>query len=451
MKGVVDLLDRELAKGIVDHAISLGASEAELYCRNVKRLGIEVKDQKIEALESSFSFGYAIRLIRENKIGFSYSTDIGAIKSVLQNALEASRYSEPDENICLPLSKMPQKVEIFDKKIESITEKDAVEYIMMMELAAFNLDSKIKKTRKVSGSFSVSSTYIVNSHGMMVDYSATSCSAQIMAIAEDGKDSQMGWYYSGSRFLDEIDFKKVGEEAAKRASFLLNAKKIYPSKGFILFDGLIVVDFLSLLANSLSSEAVQKGKSLLANKISNQVLSEKLNVIDNGVMNYKLGSRPVDDEGVPTQHKVLIEKGVLKTFLYNTYTAKKDKVFSTGNAFRGGYTNLPSIAPSNLFIESAIGSETYTFDELLKTVDKGIYVLETMGMHTANPISGDFSIGVSGIWIEKGELKNPVKEAVISGNLLELFRKIVMIGNDLKFFGNLGAPSLLIEDVDISG
>ncbi len=445
------MINTELATRLIDRAISNGADEAEVFFRAAKNLGIEVKNQKIETLESSISYGYAIRLFKDKKLGFSYATNLDISENVVDNALEASKYAEPDDYNGLPSYDNPSIVEIFDRNIASISEKDALENIMKMELAALNKDTRIKKTRKASGSFSTSDTYIFNSHGLIADYTSSACSAQIMAIAENENESQLGWYFSGSRFLDDIDFENIGAEAAKRALDLLNAGKIAPTKGYILLDNSVAVDFLTLLATALSSESVQKGKSLLANKVGHQVLNERVNIIDNGVLNRRLGSRPFDDEGVPTQKKVLIENGILKGFIYNTYTAKKDRVSSTGNALRGGFSNLPSVAPTNLYIESAKNEYIQDFENLIKNTRKGMYVYETMGMHTANPISGEFSVGVSGLWIENGELKQPIKEAIISGNMIDLFTKIVMIGNDLSFFGNIGSPSLLIEDIDISG
>ncbi len=445
------MINIETATRLIDKAISHGADEAELFFRIAKNLGIEVKDQKVDTLESSISYGYSIRVIKDKKLGFSYANDLDIADNVVDNAIEASKYAEPDDYNGLPSYARPSTVEIFDRNIASISEKDALERVMMMERAAFAKDARIKKTRKASGSFTSGETYIFNSHGLIADYASTGCSAQIMAIAESDNESQIGWYFSGSRFLDDIDFRNMGAEAAKRALNLLNSKKTASLKGHILLDNSVVVDFLSLLAAALSSESVQKGKSLLADKIGQQVSNERVNIIDNGILNRRLGSRPFDDEGVPTQNKALIEKGVLKAFLYNTYTAKKDRVSSTGNAIRGGFSNLPSVSPTNLYIESAKTEFTQDFVTLVKNTKKGIYVFETMGMHTANPISGEFSVGISGLWIENGELKQPVKEAVISGNVLDLFTKIVMIGNDLRFYGNIGSPSLLIEDIDISG
>jgi PmbA protein len=190
---------------------------------------------------------------------------------------------------------------------------------------------------------------------------------------------------------------------------------------------------------------------MLAGKKGELVVSPRLNIIDSGLLEGRLGSKPVDDEGIPTTHKTLIEKGILTGFLYNTYTARKEGVLSTGNAVRGGFAGLPAVGPTNLYLEPSSGEYASSIDGLLKVVDKGLYVVETMGMHTANPISGEFSIGVSGLLIEKGEIKYPVKEAAISGTVLALFGNTSIIGDDLRFYGNIGAPSVLIEGIDISG
>jgi len=446
-----DLITIEFASNLIDRAISSGAEQAEFFFKTAKSLSIDVKDQKIDTLETSVSYGYSLRVIKNNRLGFSYSNDLKEVDKVIDNAIEATKYAEPDNFLCLPSYQRPSTVEVYDKNIALISESDAMEKILLMEQAAFNKDKRIKKTRKAGGSFTTGETYIFNSLGVALNYIATACTAQLMAIAENGSENQIGWDFSGSRFLQDIDFEKIGDTAAKRALDQLNSRKISSLKGSILLDRSVAVDFLSLLAGALSSEAVQKGKSLLANKLGLKVCNEKFNVIDNGIFNRMLGSRPFDDEGVPAQSKILIEKGVLKTFMYNAYTARKAGVNSTGNAIRGGFQNLPSVSPTNLYIETFDYGLVQDFVKLVKNTDKGIYVFETMGMHTANPISGEFSVGVSGLWIENGEFKQPVKEAVISGNILDLFNKIILIGDDLRFYGNIGSPSLLIEGIDISG
>jgi PmbA protein len=448
-------MNTEFAIKLMGTALKRGADETEVYVKTSKSLSIEVKEQEIDTLESSMTMGYCIRVIKDNRLGFSYSTNPDEMDTVAENAIEAAKYSEPDDYLELPSALQPSVATpqplIFDNDIASLSEDEAINRTLLIEGSAFNEDNRIKKIRKASGSFSTNNTCIVNSHGINAHYLSTGCSAQIMAIAEQGSESQLGWDYQGSRFLKDVSFEEVGRNAARRAVQLLGARKIKPVKGFVLLDNSVSTEFLGILSSALSSESVQKKKSMLAGKRGDLVLSDRLNIIDSGLLDGKLGSKPVDDEGVPTSHKILIEKGILNGYLYNTCTAKKDGIASTGNAVRGGFTGIPTVGPTNLYIEPVSKEYTNDFHGLIKTVDKGLYVIETMGMHTANPISGEFSVGASGLWIENGEIKHPVKEAVISGNILDLFKKVVMVGSDLRFYGNIGAPCLLIEEIDISG
>jgi PmbA protein len=447
-------MNTEFALKLMEIALSKGADKAEVYVKTSKSLGIEVKEQKIDTLESSITMGYCIRVIKDNRLGFSYSTNPDEMNTVAENAIEASKYSEPDDYLELPSALQPSAISqplIFDNDIASLSESDAINRTLLIESSAFNGDNRIKKIRKASGSFSTNNTYIVNSHGINAHYQSTGCSAQLMAIAEEGSESQLGWDYQGSRFLKDVSFEEVGRTAARRAAQLLGARKINSIKGFVLLDNSVSTEFLGILSSALSSESVQKKKSMLAGKKGDMVISDRLNIIDSGLLDGKLGSKPVDDEGVPTSHKILIGKGILNGYLYNTYTAKKDSIASTGNAVRGGFTGLPTVGPTNLYSEPTSAEYTKRFENLVKDINRGIYVIETMGMHTANPISGEFSVGASGLWIENGEIKHPVKEAVISGNILDLFKKVVMVGDDLRFYGNIGASSLLIEEIDISG
>lgn len=450
-------MNTEFAQRLVEIAIKKGADEAEAYAKTSKNLNIEVRDQKIDTLESSAIAGYCVRIIRDSRLGFSYSTDPSGIEAAVEKAIESSRYSEPDEYLGLPsvhqssaYSSSCRQPLIFDNEVASISEDTAIDLAFLIESSALKQDKRIKKIRKASGSFSTNNTFIVNSKGVNVYYTSTACSAQIMAVAEESGDSQMGWDYQGGRFLNEISFQSVGINAAQRALQLLGAKKITPVKGFVLLSNAVSSAFLGILQAALSAESVQKKKSMFAGRVGETVMSDRINIADSGMLDGKLGSKPFDDEGMPTMHKTLINSGMLTGFLHNTYTAKKDGVNSTGNAIRGGFTGLPAIGPTNLYIEPVSEKYTAGFQELIKIMDKGLYVIETMGMHTANPISGDFSVGVSGLWVENGEIKYPVKEAVISGNILEMFKKVSITGDDLRFYGSIGSPCLLIQNIDIS-
>jgi PmbA protein len=332
---------------------------------------------------------------------------------------------------------------------------------MLLEESAMTLDERIKKVRKAEVSTGVGSTSIINSRGINTSYKSSYYAAHVTTLAQDtGGDSQMGWDYSSSRRRSDVDVKAVGMEAARRAIELLGSRKISTVRVPVILSTAVAVDFLEILSASLSSEAVQKQRSFLTGKVGKKIISGLVDIIDDGMMSWGAGTRPVDDEGVPTRNKTLISEGTLAGYIYNTYTAKKAGVSSTGNAVRG-FKSLPGVGVTNMFIKPAQRKESggrgqgaekkeVENNNLLQSVSKGIMVLGAMGVHTANPISGDFSVGISGLWIENGEASYPVKEAVMSGNILDMFKKVEAVGMDLRFYGSTGSPSLLIGEMDIS-
>jgi PmbA protein len=443
-------IDPCLAEEIVSKALKGGIDQVEVFVKSVKNLSLEIKDQAVDSMNASQGFGYAVRIIKDGRYGFSYSTALEDADSVIRNALETAKYADKDEYLDLPGPAGVADIEIFDPAINEISEGDAIGNVRLLERSVYETDSRIRKVRKALGSFTVSEAWIVNSKYVEVGYVSTSCSAQIMAIAEEGEESRIGWDFDASRFLRDISFENIGRNAAANALRLLGSRKIKGGKAHVILDNAVSVEFLGIFAPSLSSEAVQKGKSLLSGRLGKKVISEKINMIDSGILSGRLGSRPFDDEGVPQKEKMVIANGVLMTYLYNTYSARKDGTLSTGNAVRSGFSSAPSVGVTNLLIEAVSKSDIVPKERLFGSIGRGLYVVDAMGVHTANPITGDFSVGVSGIWIENGNMKHPVKEVVISGNILEFFDRIEAIGDDLRFYGNIGAPSLIIPDVDIS-
>ncbi|MBF0329684.1 MAG: TldD/PmbA family protein [Nitrospirae bacterium] len=442
--------DPHFSLKLIDAAILRGAEEAEVFLKQTESISIEAKGGKAETIESSNTFGYCLRIIKKQRLGFSYSTDAADFEKVAFNAVSASEYTEQDGNLGFPLPSDISSVNIYDEHIEKMDKETAIQHALALEHHAMAEDSRIKKLRKPSVTFTVSSTHIANSKGINESYSATGCYAQLMAIAEESGLSQMGWEYEGSRFLSEISCERVAKKAAQRALQLLGAEKTTSFKGSVLLDNSVACDFLGILSSALSAESVQKKKSLFADKIGMKVLNHNLSIIDSGLIDGKLGSKPFDDEGVAVKLKSPVENGILKSFMHNTYTAKKSGALSTGNAIRGSFRGMPYVGPTNLYLEPISEDYSKPFAELVASVDRGIYVIETMGMHTANPISGEFSIGVSGLLINAGKLGSPVKELVISGNITDLFKNISLVGEDLRFYGNIGSSSLLIENFDIS-
>ena len=480
-----------LASDAIKQALKSGCDAAEVFIKTSKRLSVEVKDKTVEALEAANDCGIAVRVLKNRKLGFSYVTKPEELRQAVEKAVEGTLWTEADEYNEIPNPPHPPFVKggmggilVLDKEIENISEEDAIKKALILEQGAVNFDKRIKKVRNAMAIFSVSSTAIHNSRGINVSYKTSSATAHILALASDGQDHQLGGDFAVSRRLSDIDFTSTGANASKMAISLLGARKISTVKAPVILDSSTAFNFLGILSASLSADAVQKKRSFLAGRTGEQIISPLINVIDDALMPWGIGTKPVDDEGMPGSKKTLISQGRLTGFIHNTYTAKKDGVASTGNAVRGSFKSLPGVDVTNLYIEpyekSKVRSQKSEIknnpplppffkggnivspplekgdegglsdNNLIKSVSKGILVLDAMGVHTANPISGDFSIGISGLWIENGEAVYPVKEALISGNILELFKKVEGVGNDLRFYGNIGSPSLLIGEMDIS-
>ncbi|MBI5665856.1 MAG: TldD/PmbA family protein [Nitrospirae bacterium] len=446
---------------IIRKAINRGCDAAEVFVKNARGLSVEVKGGKVEALKASLDFGVALRVIKKQKTGFSFTTSHEGISKIIDEAIEGAEWTHEDEFSCIPECMTSGEVSIFDKQIETLKDEDIIRDAILLEKSSLAFDERIKKVRKAEVSLGVGSTAIINSNGINVSYRSSYYSAHVSALAQDtGGDNQMGWDYAGSRRRSDVDIEAVGNEASKRAIELLGARRISAVRAPVILSTAVAVDFLEILSASLSSEAVQKQRSFLTGKVGQKIISDLVDIVDDGTMAWGTGTRPVDDEGVPTLNKILVSKGVLNGYLYNTYTARKDGVSSTGNAVRG-FKGLPGVGVTNMFIKPAenqgargkvqgSGKRDPEEDGLIKSLSRGILVLGAMGVHTANPISGDFSIGISGLWIENGETVYPVKEAVMSGNILGMFNKVEAVGSDLRFYGSTGSPSLLIGDMDIS-
>ena len=441
--------DHAFAARLIDSALSRGAGLAEVYQRASSSLSVDVQKGEVEAASSTTTFGFGLRIIRDGRLDFSFSNDPDDADTVVRSALDVSSHTAPDDALGLPDKLTSPEVDTFDPDVAAMDEGRAHELAVMVEAGAVGYDPRIRKVRKASASFSSGNVLIMNSKGLEHGYPATSCAANIMSVAEEGGESQTGWGYKGGRFLNEVDFRAAGTDSGMRACRMLGAKRVQSGKFPVLLDPAVSAEFLSVFSSMLSAESVQKERSLLAGRISEQVIHKSLTIIDNGLLAHGPGRRPVDDEGTPARENVLVKDGVLKGFMHNTHTANREGAASTGNAVRGGPQGIPYVGKLNLYFHAE--GEVRAHEDMLSAIGRGLYVTDAMGIHTINPVSGDFSIGVSGLWCSGGVSVHPVKEAVIAGNLLEMFNSVVAVGDDLTFLGSVGAPSLLLGPVDLSG
>lgn len=439
-----------IARQAVERAQGQGSHGAEAYILHGTALTIEVNNQEVENLKLAEVSGIGLKTLLDGHLGFAYSSalDSQSLQELVANSLANAKETFPDQHNVLPQiqGKVPE-MNLYDPTIAQIPVEEKIEQAKLLERTAREYNAKIQRVRKSSYQDSEYQAAVVNSYGIENIHRGNYCGVGAFVLAEDQGEVQTGWSMDLTRKYKNLKVRETGQEAAEKAVMMLGAAGVPSQRVPIILDPYVASNFLDLLAPSLTAEAVQKGKSLLRGKLGQQVISPALTIVDDGKLEEGIASAPVDGEGVPTARNVLFSEGRLEKFLYNTYTASKDRVASTGNGIRGSFKSTADVGTTNFFIQPGSVSPA----ELLAPVEKGFYVTEVMGLHTANPVSGDFSLGASGIWIEKGEKTKPVRGVAIAGNILELMQNIDCVANDLRFFGSTGAPTLRIKGMSISG
>lgn len=440
----------DVAQQLVEKAKKIGAEQAEVYINSSKELDIEVNNQQVETMKVAEDRGVCIRIIKDGRLGFAYSSDTNMerLTEMVRQAVANGEKTTPDEFNQIPKNQgvLPE-LKLEDDTIVNTPVEEKIALAMEIEKAARGFDKRVKNTRTSSYQDAQYTIYLANSSGFAVSYSGSYCGGYAYLVAEEEGDTQTGFGIQYSLKYHDIDPVKIGSDAAQKAVQMLGAKTIDTQKAAIVLDPYIATNFLGLIAPAVTGEAVLKGKSLFADKKGQEIASSLISIIDDGTKQDGIMSSPFDGEGVATGKTILVRDGVLQGFLHNNYTGLKMQEKSTGNAVRGSFKSTPEVGTTNFFISPGATPK----DKLIGEIDKGFYVTEVMGMHTANPISGDFSLGAAGIWIEKGKFTKPVRGVAIAGNILELLKSIDCVGDDLTFFVGKGAPTIRIAQMTISG
>lgn len=439
-----------LGKDIVSKACKLGAECVEVFILKGKELSIQVANSNIDNIKEAEEEGLGIRVLKNNKLGFAYTSDLGlvAIEKCINNAIDNSSKTNEDKylNFAKPYKEYID-LDLYDANIFKKSLDEKIELAREIENYALNYDKRVKFSERSAYEDSQYEIWIANSLGLASYYQGAYCGGYALVVGEENNENQTGFGLQYSLNYEDLNPQKIGEEAGKRAIRLLSAQHINTQRASLVLEPYIGSNFLSIIAPAFLASYVQKGKSFLANKVGEKIANDKVTIIDNGAMPDKIVSAPFDGEGVPTSQTVLVQEGTLKGFLHNLYTAKKEGVKSTGNASRSAYYSSPDVGTTNFYIDKG----NISSKELIKNTSKGLYITDVMGLHTANPISGDFSLGASGLWIENGEFVKPVRGVAIAGNLKDLLLNVSEVANDLTFFVGKGAPTLKIEDISISG
>jgi len=452
----------KIGEEIIERACRSSREEAEVYIKRLRAMEFDISEKKLEKFNTPFSFGIGLRFFSENRMGFAYTTGFEqkSIEMLVQQARANAKNGAVDECNRLPEVDCKKKwnrllsQDLYDEDLKKISVKMRLEKIREMEDIAIAYDKKIRKVFKAFYAESQDETFIFNSRGFKANYRSAQCSAGLIAVAgagtsleKENKEIQLGSDFTVKRRFRELRFRELAENAARRAISLLGARRVKTQETSVIIEPIVFSGFLHLISSGLGGDSVQKKKSPFGGKKRMKIASEIVNIIDDGILPQGIATSPFDDEGIPRQRNILVKDGILSTFLYDSYTARKDKIESTGNASRSSFRSLPSVGVTNFFLEKGRAKR----EELIESTDRGLYVMETMGMHTADPISGDFSVGVSGLWIERGKFTFPVHGVMLAGNILELLNSIEAIADDLGFYGNFGSPTIKASNILISG
>jgi len=444
---------KEIAHDIVRRAMSGGATAAECVIREGDEFSTLVRLGQVETLKESGSKAIGVRVFYGKRAASTYSSDFSpeGLDRMLKSALDLAKITSEDPFAGIPeasqLGSLPGDLDLYSSDVYSLPGPERISYARRAEKAALDFDPRIKNSD--GGSFDAATGHKIfaNSHGFLGEYKRSYCSIAAVPIAQsDDGAMQRDYWFSVARSLNRLESPEhVGKKAAERTVRRLGARKVKTAHVPVVLDPLVAVSMLDHIFEGVNGDSVYRGASFLAGKLGQKIAADRVTVIDDGTMPGGFGSSPFDGEGIPTRRTVVIENGVLKSYLLNTYTARKLGLQTTANAARG-LAGTPGIGPGNYFLQPG----TKTPQQLISEIKEGLYVTEFLG-HGANLVTGDYSRGASGLWISGGELAYPVEEITVAGNLKEIFFNISEIANDLEFRGAIACPTIRIDGLTVGG
>jgi len=438
-----------LTQELVKKALKFGASEAEVYLETGRNLSIQVLNGDIETIEEASSAGIGFRVIVDGRMGFSHCNDLSdqSLEKTLKRAIEFAKLTTADESNILPADQPDKEIAgLFDPSIAKVPMEDKIQMALKLEKMTLAING-VSKSSGASYGEGESKVFITNSNSLAKSYKTTGCGIGVSVVAEKGEQKNTGGEFCSRRhFADLLPLEEIAKEAAKKATRLIDPIMIPTQRAAVIVDSSAAGSLIRGIIGALNGERVLQGASFLKDSLNKSFASEHLSLIDDGTRAKGMGSAPFDGEGVPTQNRVLVDKGVVKGFIYNTIAGARAGVESTGNASRGGFSSLPGIGTHNLYVAAG----NYSPEEIISATEKGLLLTEVTG-YGINPVNGNFSGGASGFWIENGKIKHPVKGLTIAGTADEILNGIDMMGNDLDMNKSFTSPTFRVKEMMIGG
>ena len=448
---------QELAEFVVARALLKGASEAEVTIREGDEFSTTVRMGEVETLKESGSRGIGLRVLMEAENGYrvasTSSSDFTAagIEYLVNGAIALAHVTSVDAFAGLAepaeFGKLSGDLCLYHDDVYSLPIEDRIAWARRAEAASLSADTRLVNSDGASFDAATGRRVFANSRGFLGEYRTSYCSIAASPIAQGANgEMQRDFWWSQARSIAGLDDPEaVGREAARRTLRMLDARRIPTQPAPVVFSPEIARGIVGAIFDAAAGDAIYRGASIFAGKLGEEVAAASVTVVDDGTIPGGFGTSPFDAEGLPSRRTTIVDRGVLKNYILNTYAGRKLGMKSTGNAGRGLAGN-PYLDAGNLYLEAG----TQTPEDLLRAVDRGLYVTRLLGQGV-NLVTGDYSRGAAGLWIENGELTFPVHEITIAGNLREMLRNITAIGSDLVFRGATAAPTLCIDGMTIAG
>ncbi len=450
---------QDTAAWVLERAKEAGATEADTLVSYSTDFEVKVADGDITNLTEATAKGLGLRVLVDGRLGFCTTSDFNrdSLKSAVEQAVLFAKEAASDPHNGIPNDIEPLipedmaddgALELFDPKVVELATADKIEWAHALERAARSVDPRVAKFRDSGVASGMGVSVLLASNGVVRTTRGTGISLWSTPVAEDPKTKELQtdfWYDSRTHVEDLDSVESIGKRAAERAVRMLGAKPVPTQKVPVIFENHMAAGLVAGLLSAIDGDMVYKKTSFLADQLGAQIAAEGITLVDDPLLKRGVSSSAFDGEGRATYKKKLLDAGILTMFLYDTYTARKAGAKPTSSA-RRGYASLPQTGTFNVYVEA--GSDDPS--AILSSVPKALLVTNAMGSGV-NPVTGEYSRGASGLWLEHGEVVHAVQAVTIAGDYLDMLKNIDAVGNDLKMRGSSGAPTLRISEMTLSG
>jgi PmbA protein len=442
----------QLAADVLARAKDCGATEADIVVADGETFSVQVRMGAVDRLTKAREKRLGLRVFVGKRSATTSTSDFSkeSLERLVSETCTLAKAVVEDQVSGLPdASQMAQNwpdLDLYDDT--TLGTEVQIDWAKRGEAAAFAADSRVTNSEGAEFDSSSGRVVLANSHGFVGSYKSSSYSLSVSPIATEpgtGAMQRDAWYEVQRKFSRLASAESIGQEATKRAVRRLGARKVATKRVPVVFDQETAGSLLANLCSAVSGYGLYKRASFLLDQLGQTIASDLITVYDDGRMAGGLGSRPFDGEGLATRKNTIVERGVLKSYLLDTYSGKKLGLSSTGNAARS-VGESPSVGPTNFYLVPGVKSP----QDIIGSVKEGLYVTDLIGFGI-NMVTGDYSRGACGFWIENGELTYPVEEITIAGNLKDMFKHIEMVGSDLVFRGRIASPTVKISEMMVAG